>query len=159
MKIKLLLVFILIVSSKTFSQKKTLESFMFQKKSILISRIDYSDYGVAHFFISVFEDDYTNKTEQNAIKCLNKEVNLYHTLYFFAKLPKGLTQEDKEFFLLELVKNIDAKEKTKDVNYFINLGSNFTKQLIEDKANLAPNKFRALIDINSTNICKALYIR
>ena len=159
MKIKILIVFMIFVSSKTFSQKKTSENFIFQKTLTPVSRIDYSNYGVANFFINVYENDYINEIEKNAIKCLNKEENYYHTLFFFARLPKGLTQEDKELFLLELVKNIDAKEKIKDVNYFINLDSNFTKQLIEDKANIDPNKFRAFIDINSTNICQALYIR
>ncbi|SFB09718.1 hypothetical protein SAMN05660845_1580 [Flavobacterium swingsii] len=159
MKIKLLIIFILIFYSKAFSQKKTSENFIFNGKSTPVSRIDYSDHGILHFFINVYEDDYPNMFEENAIKCLNNEYNIYHTLYFFVKLPKGLTKDDKELFLLELVKNIDAKEKIKDVNYFVNLDSNFINLFVEKQPNLTPKKFRAVIDINPTNICRALHIK
>ncbi|GAA4761130.1 MULTISPECIES: hypothetical protein [Flavobacterium] len=155
---KILLLFFLI-TFKIFSQRKEVKYISYNQKKIPISRIDYSNYGVMNFFITVSEEDNNNKIEENGRACLKYEDRLYHTLYFFVKIPKGFSLIEKEDFLAQLVQKIDSEEKIKDVYYYINLDSNFTKKLIEVKSGLDPNKFRAFIDINSENICKALHIR
>lgn len=157
MKLNFLL-FIFLFSVSSHSQKKRIDNFYFNGTSINITRIDYSKYGIANFFITVTEDDLENQVEENAIQCLKKEERIYHTLYYFIKIPKGFSLEEKEQLLSKIVNIIDNKEKIKDVYYFINLDSNFTKKLIEDKSGLNPDKFRAFIDVNSTNICSALKI-
>lgn len=153
------LLLIVLLSFNAFSQTKNIKYITYNEKTIPISRIDYSNYGIMNFFITVSEEDNNNKIEENGRACLRHQSDLYHTLYFFVKIPKGFSLIEKEEFLAKLVQKIDSEEKIKDVYYYVNLDSNFTKKLLEYKAQLNPDKFRAYIDINSENICKALQVR
>lgn len=143
-----------------FSQEKSINRFMFDKKEVIYSRIDYSQYGVGHFFITLYEDLPENKAiETRAENYLGIVERLYHTLYFFIKVPVESTLEQKEKLLIQFVEVLKAKENINKLNLFINLdAANTTPDFITqlNKNNFQSDKIRIKTKINSKNIWKNL---
>lgn len=95
---------------------------MFDEKDIVYSRIDYSQYGVLHFYITMYEDSPKNKKlESRAENYLNNIERLYHTLYYFIKVPVGSSTEQKEKLLFQFLKVLKIKEAVAKVYLHLNL--------------------------------------
>src|SRR5690606_15988864 len=120
-----LTILLLFVTMTSLSQERTVESFTFEDTNIEYTRIDYSQYGVAHFFITMF-----NATSEvlpivdEAEKCLKKKDRIYHTLYFFLKIPEEIKKQDvREKLFSEFVKHLGTVENLSEFNLYLNFDS------------------------------------
>ena len=159
MKIKLLFL-VLFATINSFSQKKTINKFYFKEKDVSYSRIDYSNYGIADFFITMYEDTPENKLiESKAENYLKNIAQLYHRLYFFIKTPTGSVTEEKEELLSQFISILRIKENVSRVNLHINL-SNFIpspKYLLNiNERTVFGDTLSINTQVNSKNIWKYL---
>ncbi|OUR90786.1 hypothetical protein A9Q87_12600 [Flavobacteriales bacterium 34_180_T64] len=161
MKSRLLILF-LSISIYSFGQKRDLKSFTFQDQTIEYSRIDYSNYGIAQFFITMYSDDTKfNLVEQSAYNCLRRKDRIYHTLYFFIKVPSSIgDSEVKNKLFSEFVKHLKEEEKKTKIDLYLNFDEDYsavyqTKQKSEKKNDVK----RVNINISVKTICQSLTIR
>ncbi len=97
MKNNCILFFICFFVSGIFAQKRTAENLIFADQTVTYSRVDYSKYGTLHFFVAMYDDtEELKRVEKEARKCLRRTPRLYHTLYFFLKVPKGIKDQEKK---------------------------------------------------------------
>ncbi|GAA4801177.1 hypothetical protein [Litoribaculum gwangyangense] len=160
MKIKILILF-LSLCILSFSQTRELRSFNFQGHEIDYSRIDYSKYGIAHFFITMYSTDSEyNLIEQSAYNCLLKEDNLYHTLFFFVRVPPSIKDLDiKSLLFSEFVNLIKREENIEKVNLYLNFDEDCSKiYQMEKKLENANDVKRVIKNISVKNICKNLTV-
>jgi hypothetical protein len=147
---------ILLISTAVYSQKKEIKSFEFKGKNIEYSIIDYSKLSVAHYFITMYNDTNENVlVEKNAINCLSKYDNLYHTFFFFLKIPVDIT-DDSEIteFYLEFIAHLSKEQDIEKYNLFLNFDSDYNVYHLMNY-----NIKRIISNINSNNICDYLTIR
>lgn len=110
-----------LVCSFASAQKMTTESFQSNGETLNYSKIDYSKYGVAHVFVHIYEDSEENKAvPQNAVKCLRKVSNLYHTFYYFLPVKRDLTPEKKKEIIQEFLKIVAVNEGAGRINLYLN---------------------------------------
>ncbi len=156
-----LIVLFFIISSNTFSQDLSRSKFIFLENQIDYSRLDYSKYGVSRVYIAMYMDTPENNLiDVNAISCLSTVNNLYHTLYYFVKIPKTLKQEEKEKLFTAFVKLIKGKEryKIKKALLVLNFDGDYTNDYaVEKQTNLELNNVAQLyFDTKNQNICNRL---
>jgi hypothetical protein len=141
----------------SFSQKKEVKSFMSNDTKIEYSRIDYSKYGIAQFFITMYNESSENDLiEKKSISCLRSKERLYHTLYFFLEIPTSLTDEKQKTELFtQFVEHLKKDENMDSFNLYLNFDINYSipYQLSKD------NVKRVTTNITSNKICKTLTIR
>lgn len=159
---KIFLAVILLFSLPGVGQYKKVEIYIYNGEEIKYSRIDYSQYGIGHVFVTMYEESEKNKLiEKNATTLLRNEKNLYHTLYFFIEIPVKYNFEEKEIIFNEIMKEILKKEKLKNSNLFFNFDIDYSekyqKEMLENK--LGFNVKRIFVDINSENIKNGLSIK
>ncbi|WP_442264571.1 hypothetical protein ACSIGC_09400 [Tenacibaculum sp. ZS6-P6] len=138
----------------SFAQKKEVKSFMFNDAKIQYTRIDYSKYGVSQFYVTMYNiNPKNNLIEKNSINCLKREENLYHTLYFFLKIPSGFKNEHQKTKLFsKFITHLEKEEKVKEFNLYLNFDINYSIPYQLKNNNIK----RIITDINSENICKTL---
>lgn len=160
---KIVLAIFFLFSMTCLSQERTVENFTFEDTNIEYTRIDYSQYGVVHFFITMF-----NATSQvvpivdEAEKCLKKKDRIYHTLYFFLKIPEEIKKQNvREKLFSEFVKHLGTVENLSEFNLYLNFDSDYS-DLYQEEA-LANNDLnevdRIYLNISGRYICRGLWIR
>ncbi|OUS00035.1 hypothetical protein A9Q86_11365 [Flavobacteriales bacterium 33_180_T64] len=158
-KMKSIILFVLFsFNFYCFSQNRELKKFSFQNNEITYSRIDYSKYKIAQFFISMYsEDDKYDSIEQNAYTCLLNKERLYHTLYFFIRVPKEIIDPKvKNEFFTEFISHLKKEEKMVDINLYLNFDTDYSTSYRKEQIKTIK---RIKTDVTSQNICKMLSIR
>lgn len=158
---KNLLLFALFFSSFCFSQKETSQTFKSNNETFAYKEIDYSKYGVSQIFVYFYENSKQNtKTPQNAISCLKKEYNLYHTFYYFVEIPKGKTQEEKEIIFADFMKIVTIKNDFKLTDVYLNFDVDYAQKYSDDAQNDSRNNTikRVVINLTSDAVCRSLHI-
>lgn len=153
----LFLVLFSFIATLTYSQKKEVLTFKFDDINIEYTRLDYSNYGITQYFITMHEDNtYLNAIEKKSINCLKKRVRLYHTLYFFLKIPPIIksTTERKRLFS-QFIKHLELQEKQNNVNLYLNFDLDYSGDYISEHDNVK----RIITGIYPKKICKVLSIR
>lgn len=159
---KVLLSIIILLSIECNGQIELKRNIIFENEKIEYSRIDYSGYGLAQIFVIMYEDNYDNRLLKiNATNKLNEESNLYHTLYFFIKVPSKYSKTQKETIFYEILNQIETEEELNDNHtIYLNFDSDYSGQyqaavLNNNKKN---NIRRIFTEINSKNIENGLSI-
>jgi len=140
-----------------YSQKKETKSFSFENIEVEYLRLDYSKYGIAHFFVTTYnENTVSNLIEEKAIGCLKGKSRLYHTLYFFLKIPKSISDETSKTKLFsEFMSHIEEEEKIMTYNLYLNADINYSIPY-----QLSGRKIERIITgVTPRKICKTLTIR
>ncbi len=157
---KIIIYAALITTAFSFAQKRETKSFTFQESKIEYDRIDYSKYTVASFFITMYNDVEENeKMMKKAIRCLKRKSNLYHTLYYFIKIPKGIeTLDNKNELFSAFVNHLKEAEELKKINLYVNFDSDYS---LDYKSNHQTDYKikRVTTDIKPKEICETLTIR
>jgi hypothetical protein len=150
-----------LIALNFYGQEKKIDYYIFKNDSIEYSRIDYSKYGIAHIFITMYnENASTNEIELNATNSLSQESNLYHTLFFFIKTTVDYNQKEKEkIFNAILQKIINAEKLNHIINLFFNFDSDNPIRYNNIKTDTNYTIKRLIYDINSKNITKYLFIK
>lgn len=156
-----LIVLLFIITNNVFSQNLAKNEFLFLENQISYSRLDYSKHGVSRVYITMYVDTPENNLmDLNAISCLSIVSNLYHTLYYFVKIPQTFKQEEKEKLFTAFVKLIKEKEKhkIKKALLVLNFDGDYTNDYaIEKQNNLELNNVAQLyFDTKNQNICNRL---
>lgn len=143
-----------------FSQKKSSGTFIFEKDTLAYNRLDYSKFGLAHVFISMYGNEVQNsQIEPNAADCLKKNNNLYHTVYYFIAVPGNITDNRREEIFAGFVTYIEQKENIqKSVNLFLNFDRDYSghyQKKLKDAGGKNIIK-RFLRDVKPSTICKGL---
>ena len=156
MKTRYLLLF-LSFSMVSFSQTRDLKSFDFQNHTIDYTRIDYSKFGVAQFYITMYSSDTVyNSIEQTAYNCLLNKDRLYHTLYFFIRVPSSITDPKlKNKLFSEFVNHLKEEEKSDNINLYLNFDQNYSIQYRKEHMNANDIK-RVVNNITLKSICRTL---
>ena len=146
----------LLVYTSIFSQVKEIKSFDFKGKNIEYTIIDYSKYSVAQLFITIYNDTAENASvEENAINCLSDKKNLYHTFYYFLKIPTGITDEtEKTELYAGFLNHLSMEQDMQKHNLFLNFDADYTIT-----HPMTDNIKRIITAINSNTICNYLSIR
>ncbi|WP_299677069.1 hypothetical protein [uncultured Tenacibaculum sp.] len=150
----LLINLLLFLTFNSFAQRKELKSFMFNDAKIEYTRIDYSKYGTSQFFVTMYNNSPKNNLiDKNAINCLKREKNLYHTLYFFLKIPSGFKNEHQKTKLFsKFITHLDKEEKVEKFNLYLNFDVNYSIPHQLKRYNVK----RIITEISPKNICKTL---
>ncbi len=157
---KTLLFFILLSSFKSFSQQRTVYKYWFNSEEIEYSKIDYSQFGIMHFYVTAFESNESNKCiEINATNFLKKFDNLYHTFYFFIAIPAKFNFEQKEAVFNQIMKEIENREKEKVFNLNLNFDIDYSNKYQSEKIenNLINQVNRIFTGITPKNIKNGLF--
>lgn len=156
---KHILISLLLVNSICFSQTLTFENFKSGLDSIPYRRIDYSKYGIAQVFITLYEDIESNTAIPDKAKwCLSKEINIYHTYYYFIKLPRGTTQLQGEIIFSDFVKYLSEIEKIDPrAVIYLNSDKDYSSKY-NDQTKIPYSIIRTLIQTTPNNICNRLNI-
>ncbi|PZR19169.1 MAG: hypothetical protein DI539_14925 [Flavobacterium psychrophilum] len=156
---KYILILLLLVNGISFSQTLKSENFISGSDSITYSSIDYSKHGVAQVFITLYEGIESNTAIPDKAKwCLSKEINIYHTYYYFIKLPRGTTQLQGEIIFSDFVKHLSEIEKI-DSRTVIYLNSDKDYSSKYNDQTIKPyNIIRTLTQTTPNNICSRLNI-
>ncbi len=137
------------------------KNLLWNNELIEYSRIDYSKYGITQIFITMVEENAANKSvESNSINYLEREINLYHTLYFFVKIPIKYNIEEKEKIFIEIIKEIQNKEFY-DIHtgFYLNFDIDYSEKYQSEILDNNETKIvRILTGFNSNNFWKGLFI-
>jgi hypothetical protein len=109
----------------------------------------------------MYADNPNNKMiEKNGISYLRRVERLYHTLYFFLKIPKGIKTESQSLLFNEFMKHLNFEEKIEKYNLYLNFDMNYSipYQLSNEK-NISIDIKKITTNINSKNIWKTLLIK
>jgi len=157
----LYLIIALILSLNAAAQKITAGTFINSGKVLHFSRIDYSEHGLGQIRVIMYEDIEKNQDLiANAAKCLNKVSNLYHTYYYFIKLPVGSAQSEGEAALTNFIQylaNDDEykKLKKKPILYIF---SDMDYSAIYKNQKTQPYALeQVLVGVSAKNVCKGLF--
>jgi hypothetical protein len=157
---KLILHIALIITTLSFSQQIDTKIFKFEESNIQYDRIDYSKHGVGLFFITMYEDVEENeKMMKKSIDCLSKKQNLYHTLYYFLKIPKEVTTlKEKNKLFSTFISHLKKVEKLKKVDLYLNFNDDYSKDYKSEK-NIDYKIGRVNTNIKAKKICRTLTVR
>ena len=144
---------LLLFSTFMFSQKKEAKSFEFKENKVEYTSLDYSKFGIAQFYITIYNDTNDNALiEKNAIDCLSKINNLYHTYYYFLKIPNDITDESEKTELYStFISHLSKEQQIEKYNIYLNFDSNINMYHL-----MTDNIKRILTSINSNTICSSL---
>lgn len=150
-----IILFLLTLSS--FSQKKYIKTFLFNDIEVKYTRVDYSKYGIAQFFVTMYNrNTENNEIEKRSISCLKSRSNIYHTLYFFLEIPSEINNEyQKTELFTEFMKHLKDEEKIKKFNLYLNFDNNYSIPYQLNENNVA----RITTNITTKKICRSLTIR
>jgi len=150
-----IILFLLTLSS--FSQKKYIKTFLFNDIEVKYTRVDYSKYGIAQFFVTMYnKNTENNEIEKRSISCLKSRSNIYHTLYFFLEIPSEINNEyQKTELFTEFMKHLKDEEKIKKFNLYLNFDNNYSIPYQLNENNVA----RITTNITTKKICRSLTIR
>ena len=97
--------------------------------------------------------------EKNAANCLRKVERLYHTLYFFLKIPEDI--ENPEILFSKFIEHLHSEETTTYRNLFLNFDKDYSKAFQIDKKNgeLSKKIKRIYTEVKARNVCHGLFIR
>lgn len=147
----------MLITSNLLAQKHDTENFKFQDYDIEYNRIDYSDYGINSFVITMFEDVKDNNNVLNeSIDCLSKISNLYHTLYYFLEIPKEInSSEEKNKLFSKFIVHLKNTEKIDMVKLDLNFDSDY---YLDYRTNYVSGYYVGSLKtkIDSKNFCKNL---
>lgn len=142
------------------AQKMTAGTFVSSGQVIHYNRIDYSGNGLGQIRIIMYEDNENNKDIYlNAANCLAQISNLYHTYYYFIKLPKDYKLQKSELALSEFLDQISktpeyVKLKKVPILYIF---SDKEYSLLYINQEKQPFKLqKVLTELSAQNICKGL---
>jgi len=126
----------------------------------LYGRVDYSKYGVANFFITMYNDVSKNEIMVNeAIKCLQEKNNLFHTLYFFLKIPNEISSlKEKNKLFLEFISHLKRVEKLQKVGFYLNFDNDYSADY-KSKNKIDYKVERIRTNVHPKQICRILTIR
>ena len=158
---KNLLLFALFYSFFCFSQNETTQTFKSNNETFTYKELDYSKYGVVQFFVYFYESNEQNANiYKNAIGCLNKEYNIYHTFYYFVEIPKGHTELEKENIFADFMNQITMKRNFDSDNIYINFDINYSRKYLEDlqNSNSKSKIKRIVIELTPKTVCRTLHI-
>jgi hypothetical protein len=143
-------------------QQKRRCLYKYENELIEYSRIDYSKYGITQIFITMVEENATNNlVESNSINYLEeREINIYHTLYFFVKIPEKYNIEEKEKIFNRIITEIQNNEfYTLETGFYLNFDIDYSEkyqsEILEDNKTKI---VRIFTGINSRNCWKGLFI-
>jgi hypothetical protein len=147
-----------LLSFNLYSQRKEVKTFLFEGHKIEYSRIDYSKYGIAHFYITMYSDAPINDMiEKKGVRYLKRQERLYHTLYFFLKIPKEIKTESKSLLFNEFMAHINFEEKIEKYNLYLNFDINYSVPYqLSHKNNNSIDIKKITTSITSSNIWKTL---
>lgn len=151
MKLLCTIFLIIVFTTRCISQSEKTKTFTFNNDNIDYLRVDYSRYGIRSFYVTMYDDAPQNiDINKKATACLKKIDRLYHTLYFFLKVPANITdQAKKDELLAEFLKHLVEEEKMIDFYLSLNFDSNYYIPFQE-------NVRRVTRDVTSKNICDYL---
>ena len=160
---KAFLLFICLSSSLTLqAQTRELKTFNFQDTEITYSRIDYSRFGVIQIFVNMYsEDDSYDEIEQSAYSCLLKKGLVYHTLYYFIRVPNSITDlKAKNRLFSEFVNHLKKEEQLNTFNLYLNFDQDYSKDYQLSQHTIEEYKVkRVTVNISNKTICKNLSVR
>jgi len=162
MKTLIINLFFIIITTISFAQRKQTRSFNFQNNEIEYTRVDYSKYGVVQFFITMYEDQPEIKLiEQKSIGCLRHKGHIYHSLYFFVKIPKTIkVPKQKSELFSQFIKHLKQKEEMEKFNLYLNFDINYSiPYQLAEKDNKLISVERVTTNITPKKVCKTLTIR
>ena len=162
MKTLIISLFFTISTTVSFAQRKQTRSFNFQNNEVEYTRIDYSKYGIVQFFVTMYEDEPENKLiERNSIGCLRHQENIYHSLYFFVKIPNTIKEpKQKSELFSQFIKHIKQKEEMEKFNLYLNFDINYSiPYQLAEKNNKSISVERVTTNITPKKICSTLTIR
>jgi len=153
MKNKALLILVTL-SFIGYSQKKTKEKVSIFNANFYYTKIDYTHCGMTHVFLYVLSDnEESDKIEKKVESYLKTKERLYHTCYFFLRLPSNIkTIRQKEIALLEFIKLIDPPS----FNFFLMLQEDISKKYLKEinyDENLV-KPYRLVFDLKKGNAKK-----
>lgn len=106
-------------------------------------------------------DSFYNSIEQSAYNCLLKEDIIYHTLYFFIRVPSSIKDPDlKSMLFSEFVNHIKEGENLEKVNLYLNFDQDYSNQYQIEKESMNANDVKRVTNnITVKRICKTLSIK
>jgi hypothetical protein len=146
--------------TNSHGQRLSKKSFLFENNTIEYTRIDYSEYGLDHFFVTMVADVPDNiDIEKNAANCLRKVKRLYHTLYFFLKIPEDI--ENPEALFSKFIEHLHSEETTTYRNLFLNFDEDYSRAFqIDQKDSESLKKIKRIFtEVRARNVCNGLFIR
>ncbi len=157
---KNIIITFLIISFSVNSQTKREKSFAFEYQKIAYTRVDYTRYGLAESFITMFKDEPKNQQiVSNAVTCLKQVNGIYHRLYYFIKIPTEIKDfEKQQKIFTAFVEHIRSKEKKHKSDLYLNFDVDYSMEYqikYSDKETLK----RIYTKVDADNICKGLSIR
>ena len=115
-----------------FCQNKTNEVYIVGQDTLNYTRIDYSQYGTAQIYITMYEEtESTKDLVPTASLYLRGIPRLYHTLYFFIPLEKAYSNEYKEKLFAAFAKFIVAKENLRNINLYLNFDQDYSETYLK----------------------------
>jgi len=111
----------------------------------------------------MFQDEPKNQMlVSNAVNCLKQESRIYHTFYYFIKIPVEIKNfETQQNIFTAFVKHLRAKEKKYKSNLYLNFDIDYSKEYQtqhSDKESKEKLK-RIYTNVDADYICKGLSIR
>jgi len=151
-------ILLFVVLFNLYSQRKNIKTFLFNEQKIEYSRIDYSKYGITHFYVTMYSDNPTNDLiEKKGAGYLKKQERLYHTLYFFLKITHGIKTESKSLLFSTFMNHLKLEEKVEKYNLFLNFDLNYSiPYQLSLKNNNSVNVKTITTKITPNNIWKTL---
>ena len=153
-------IFFCLFVSTSQCQRLSEKSFLFENNPIEYTRIDYSEYGLDHFFITMVADIPENMDiEKNAANCLKKVNRLYHTMYFFLKVPEDI--ENPEDLFSKFIEHLHLVENTSYRNLFLNFDKDYSRAFQINQKDFESSKKikRIYTEVRASNVCNGLFIR
>lgn len=136
------------------AQKTVDKTFRFDDINVEYTRLDYSKYGTTQFIIMMFDTNLEqNLIKEKSINCLRKKQRLYHTLYFFLKIPSVIKSvEQKNELFSKFMEHLVLEEKLEGVKLYFNFNIDYSVSY------RAAGKYfsRVNFGITSNDICKYL---
>lgn len=159
---KALLLIAIITSTNCLAQRKTTENLIFEKDTISFERLDYSKHGLAQIFISMYEEkiDARLTVENQALRCLKKGQNIYHTYYYFIPLRKEYSLTHKQQILFAFLQQINSNPDVDKADIYLNLDGDYATNYIQylSSKNEVEKIKRSILTIDAVTICNGLSI-
>lgn len=158
---KIIIIVFIFMSIKNIGQHQQNIFYYHKDEVITYSRIDYTQYGIAHVYVSMYEQNEQNKyIKTEALNFLKEFSQLYHTLYFFIEIPSKYSFEEKENIFNEIMKEIEKKENIQKAYFYLNFDIDYSQKYQTEKIeNNMENKVkRVSININQKNIKNGLLL-
>lgn len=143
-----------------FAQKKNTLTYNFQETLVDYTRIDYPKHGIANVFVTFYEE--TNEKKgivEKAEKCLSRESNIYHTYFYFVKLPQSLSTTERKNMVLGFVQHIWQNDDLVTADLYLNFGTDYSEVYRKESVSKSlPAAKRINTSIDTSNICKNMDI-